>query len=182
MSAATTGWVRTIDPAEATGELAEAYAQQAAKLGRVTELTQLGSLYPALVAERLALYAVVEATPSDIPDWAKRAVALTVAEINGCLFCTEGNIARLRDAGRGDVADAIAADPHGATTGDRAVDALLAYTRRLTLEPADVDAADVEALRTAGWDDLAVLDVNNIAAYYGYINRVAAGLGLNERG
>ena len=34
------------------------------------------------------------------------------------------------------------------------------------------------ALRDAGWNDLDILDVNNIAAYYCYINRVAHGLGL----
>jgi uncharacterized protein YciW len=36
----------------------------------------------------------------------------------------------------------------------------------------------VAALRDAGWSDLDILDINNISAYYCYINRVAAGLGL----
>lgn len=175
-------WIRTVDPADATGLLAEAYAAQLAALGRVTELTRLGSLYPELVAERLRLYAVVEATPSSIPDWARRAIALVVSELNGCLFCTEGNAAKLREAGRGSVADAISADPRRASTGDEAVDLLLGYARRLTLDPAGVSEADIVRLRAAGWDDLAILDANNLAAYYGYINRVAAGLGLNERG
>jgi uncharacterized peroxidase-related enzyme len=175
-------WIRTVDPEAAGGLLAEAYASQVAKLGRVTELTQLGSLYPELVAERLRLYAVVESAPSSIPDWGRRAIALTVSELNGCLFCTEGNIAKLREAGHEAIADAISADPRGATTGDPAVDALLAYTRRLTLDPASVAEAHVETLRAAGWDDLAILDANNLAAYYGYVNRVAAGLGLNVRG
>jgi uncharacterized peroxidase-related enzyme len=174
-------WIRTIEPEAAHGLLAEAYASQAAKLGRVTELTRLGSLYPELVAERLRLYAVVEAAPSSIPDWVRRAIALTVSELNGCLFCTEGNVAKLREAGHGAVADAISADPRRATTGNDAVDALLAYTRVLTLNPAGVTEGHVEALRAAGWDDLAILDANNLAAYYGYVNRVASGLGLNER-
>ena len=37
-------WIRTIDPDDAGGRLAEAYAWQAHKLGRPTEFTQLGSL------------------------------------------------------------------------------------------------------------------------------------------
>jgi uncharacterized peroxidase-related enzyme len=176
-----TPWIATVEPEDATGTLAEAYERQTDRLGRVSEPTRLGSLYPDLVAARLRLYDVVEGAPSGVPDWARRAVALTVSELNGCLFCTEGNIAKLREAGHGAIADAISADPHGATTGDPAVDALLAYTRQLTVDPAGVSEGDVEALRAAGWSDLAILDVNNLAAYYGYVNRVAAGLGLNER-
>ena len=44
--------------------LREAYDWQAASLGEPTEFTQLGSLYPELVMERLRLYKVVEGAPS----------------------------------------------------------------------------------------------------------------------
>ena len=56
-------------PAEATGTLKEAYDWQAASLGEPTEFTQLGSLYPDLVLERLRLYKVVEAAPSKLSPW-----------------------------------------------------------------------------------------------------------------
>jgi uncharacterized peroxidase-related enzyme len=171
-------WIATVDPADATGALAEAYQLQLDALGRVTPLTRLGSLYPDLVAQRLRLYEVVEAAPSAIPGWARRAVALTVSVLNGCLFCTAGHTGRLEEEGRGDLALAIHAQPETAATGDASVDALLGYARRLTLDPASVMQRDVEALREHGWDDLDILDVNDLAAYYGYINRVAAGLGL----
>ena len=174
----TGGWIATVDPADATGELAEAYAHQDARMGRVTGITRLGSLYPALVAERLRLYDVVEATPSSIPDWAKRAVVLLVSALNGCHFCMASNTEKLVAAGHGRDAEAIAADPLGASIDDPAVDALLVYARRLTREPGAVSAADLGALRAAGWSDLDILDVNNITAYYAYINRVTAGLGL----
>jgi uncharacterized peroxidase-related enzyme len=173
------GWIRTIAPSEATGILAEAYARQQAKLGRVTGITRLGSLYPELVAERLRFYDVIEATPSAIPDWAKRAVILTVSAINGCHFCMTSNTDKLIAQGQGELAKDIAADPLGATSGEGRIDALLDYARRLTRTPADVAEADVQALRTAGWSDLDILDVNNLVAYYAYINRVTAGLGLN---
>ncbi len=175
-------WIRTIPPEQADGALAEAYETQHAALGRVTPLTQLGSLYPDLVAERLRLYRIVESAPSAIPAWGRRAVALTVSVLNGCLFCTAGHTGKLEEDGRADLARAIHEGPHEAGTGDPAVDALLVYTRLLTLDPAAVTESDVRALRAAGWDDLDILDVNDIAAYYGYINRVAAGLGLQGLG
>jgi uncharacterized peroxidase-related enzyme len=175
-------WIATTPPDQATGPLRDAYASQEAKLGHVTELTQLGSLYPELVATRLQLYSVVDATPSAIPDWARRAVALVTSALNRCLFCTAGHSQRLRDDGRGQLADAILADPDTTITGDASVDALLTYARLLVGHPGDVTAADVVSLRDHGWSDLDILDVNNIAAYYCYINRVANGLGLQGIG
>jgi uncharacterized protein YciW len=88
------------------------------------------------------------------------------------------NTEKLIAAGHGRDAEAIAADPLGASTGEAAVDSLLHYTRLLTREPAAVSAADLDDLRAAGWSDLDILDVNNLTAYYAYINRVTAGLGL----
>ncbi len=175
------GWIATVDVPEAEGVLAEAYAAQAAKLGHVTELTQIGSLYPELVAARLKLYEVVDATPSGVPEWLRRAVSLLTSALNGCLFCTVGHIERLRADGYGELAEAIEADPAGYRHGVEEVDAILDYARTLVTAPGNVTADEVARIRAAGWSDLDILDVNNLAAYYSYINRVASGLGLQRR-
>ena len=59
-------WIRTIPRSDATGTLKEAYDWQAKRLGEPTEFTQLGSLYPELVMQRLQLYKTVEACPSHL--------------------------------------------------------------------------------------------------------------------
>jgi uncharacterized peroxidase-related enzyme len=174
------GWIASIDPGDATGTLAEAYQSQVQKIGHVTELTQIGSLYPDLVAARLRLYAVVDATPSDVPDHVRRAVALLTSVLNGCLFCTVGHTEKLTEAGHGDLAQAIKDNPEGVATGDAKTDAAIAYARKLVTDPRHITEADVTALRVAGFSDLDILDINNISAYYCYINRVAAGLGLHR--
>lgn len=56
--------------------------------------------------------------------------------------------------------------------------AIVAYAKKLTLTPGEITEQDIEALREAGFGDLEILDLNNIVAYYNYINRVANGLGL----
>ncbi len=55
---------------------------------------------------------------------------------------------------------------------------MLDYALKLTRDPGAVTAADVEALRTAGFCDRAVLDICQVAAYYAYVNRLADGLGV----
>jgi uncharacterized peroxidase-related enzyme len=179
-TAAGNGWIASILPEHATGVLGQAYQSQLDKIGKVTELTQVGSLYPDLVAARLHLYAVVDATPSAVPDHVRRAVALLTSVLNGCKCCTVGHTGKLTDAGYGDLAKQIKDNPEGVTTGDPAADAAITYARTLVTDPRRIEEADVAALRAAGWSDLDILDINNIAAYYSYINRVAAGLGLHR--
>ena len=128
------GWIASVPPEHATGTLAEAYQSQFEKIGRVTELTRIGSLYPDLVAARLRLYAVVDATPSDVPDHVRRAVALLTSVLNGCLFCTAGHTEKLTAAGYAGLAQAIKADPEGVTTGDAKADAAISYARKLVTD------------------------------------------------
>jgi uncharacterized protein YciW len=54
----------------------------------------------------------------------------------------------------------------------------MAYAIKLTEHPGQIEAADIDALRAHDLDDLDILDLNNMVAYYGYTNRVANGLGL----
>ena len=56
--------------------------------------------------------------------------------------------------------------------------AILTYAEKLTLTPWNVEEADVEDLRKAGFSDQDILDINQIAGYYAYVNRLASGLGV----
>ncbi len=56
--------------------------------------------------------------------------------------------------------------------------ALLDYAVKLTREPWAMRAEDVARLRLAGWSDAAILDLNLVASYYAFVNRVADGLGV----
>jgi uncharacterized peroxidase-related enzyme len=56
--------------------------------------------------------------------------------------------------------------------------ALLDYAARLTRTPAAVSLDDVQALRRAGFDDRAILDIAQITAYFAFVNRTAEGLGV----
>ncbi len=174
-------WIRTIPWDEATGELKEAYDWQAASLGAPAEFTMLGSLYPGIVAERLRLYRAVEHCPSALSPIERQVIAFVTSLLNGTAHCASGSRLKLGDLGTDpSVIAAIDADPAAVTTGDPRLDAICAHTTKLVLTPAAMDEADVEALRDHGLDDLDIVDLNNIASYYCYINRVVMGLGLRS--
>lgn len=56
--------------------------------------------------------------------------------------------------------------------------AMLDYAAKLTRMPATVTCQDVQALRDAGFDDRAILDIAQITAYFAFVNRTADGLGV----
>lgn len=61
------------------------------------------------------------------------------------------------------------------TSADRA---MLEYAAKLTVEPWNMVEADVIALRDAGFEDAAILDINQVTGYYAFANRLVDGLGV----
>lgn len=55
---------------------------------------------------------------------------------------------------------------------------MLDYAVKLTLRPWEMEEEDVLALRRAGFDDTAILDINQVTGYFAYVNRLADGLGV----
>lgn len=60
---------------------------------------------------------------------------------------------------------------------------MVEFARKLTATPQQMEVADVEALRAVGGlTDREVLDVVQVTAYFGYANRIVAGLGVRLGG
>jgi uncharacterized peroxidase-related enzyme len=58
--------------------------------------------------------------------------------------------------------------------------AMLDYAVKLTKQPWTVVREDLEVLRAVGFDDRGILQINLIASWFNYINRVADGLGVGR--
>lgn len=59
---------------------------------------------------------------------------------------------------------------------------MLRYAEKLTKEPWNMVERDVISLRKVGFSDTDILDINQITAYYAYVNRTSDGLGVNLEG
>jgi uncharacterized peroxidase-related enzyme len=57
---------------------------------------------------------------------------------------------------------------------------MLDYVVQLTKDATRLQPADIERLRTAGFDDTAILQITLIASWFNYINRVADALGVGR--
>ena len=105
-------WVATVAPENADGALKEAYDWQAKRLGEPTEYTQLGSLHPELVYERLRLYKVVDQLESGLTETEKHAVVYVTSVLNETPHCASGARHKLELEGvSGELIAQLAANP-----------------------------------------------------------------------
>lgn len=170
-------WIHTVEPEAAEGRLAEAYDWQAARLGRPTEFTRLGSLAPEVVHARLVLYRATETVGSGLDERSRTIISHVTSVANRTPHCASLSRNRLHDLGVPEAT--VAALDAGLDDGLEPPDAALAaYARKLTLAPGDVAESDIESLRAVGFGDLEILDANNTVSHLNYTNRVANGLGL----
>jgi uncharacterized peroxidase-related enzyme len=56
--------------------------------------------------------------------------------------------------------------------------ALCTYAEKLTKTPQQMSPADLDVLRTHGFDDRGIHDATQVISYFNYINRVADALGV----
>jgi uncharacterized peroxidase-related enzyme len=61
---------------------------------------------------------------------------------------------------------------------DEPTKALLGYASKLTEMPSMIEAADVDRLRTAGWDDDAVWEITALVSFFNFSGRMEAASGL----
>ena len=57
---------------------------------------------------------------------------------------------------------------------------MLDYVVQVTRDATRIRSSHQEGLRTAGFDDRAILQITPIAAWFNYINRVADALGVGR--
>jgi alkylhydroperoxidase family enzyme len=57
---------------------------------------------------------------------------------------------------------------------------MLDYAVKLTEQAWRIQPEDLECLRGLGFNDQAILQINLIASWFNYINRVADGLGVGK--
>ena len=179
-------WIGTVDRAAAGPELA-AYDQVCRGDGSVHNMYKAFATRPDLLVLVDRYFRELLHNPRrSLEDWMQELIATHVAILCGCRYAKDNHGANMvsllgdRQRGRAMLAALEAGQiPPGANARTRA---MLAYTRKLTLEPAAMVEADVAALRAAGLGDAEIFEVNQIASHFAYWTRMLNGLGVSAEG
>lgn len=180
-------WIETIPYEAATGRLRALYERVKGPDGYLDNILMVHSLRPHTLYGHMSLYKnVLHHTGNALPKWLLETLGVYASLLNRCPYCVDHHFAGLRRLlGDDDRAEAIRTaldtgelDPVF-TPPERAV---LDYTRRLTLAPADLHRDAVDTLRRHGLDDGEILEINQVVAYFAYANRTVLGLGVTTEG
>lgn len=181
-------WIKTIPFDAATGKLKQLYARVTGPGNNVDNIMMMHSLRPHTMEGHMAIYKyVLHHRDNEIPKWFLEVLGVWVSALNSCDYCFEHHFAGmkrlLRDDEKADaIRAAIAANDVDAAPLDGPQQAAMTYARKLTVKPSEMNEADVDALRDAGWDDGEILEINQVVAYFAYANRTVLGLGCSTKG
>lgn len=180
-------WIKMIDEEEAGDDLVDALRLARTPHGTVDNVMRVHSLRPGTMRGHVILYrAALHDDSNTLAPWLQETVSSYVSLLNGCAYSFANHWANARhliaDDERADAIEkALRADRPGDALGAAEL-ALLAYARKLTLEPGAMVEDDVRQLRTAGFDDGQILEANQIIGYFNYVNRSLNGLGVTTEG
>lgn len=156
--------VATVAPEQATGRVADIYAQMQQFLGRVPNAMRLFSASPAVLENQWQNTSYYFQHPTlTLPLLAT--IRMLVSLANDCDYCIGFNEGLLIERA-GFTPDQIAAtkrDPAAAPLGDKDK-AMLLFVLKATHTPKAVTLADIEALRASGWSDTDIFEAVNLGA------------------
>ena len=174
-------WIETVpdDRWKDHDGLADLYGRVVdATFDRVDRIMAVHSLNPRGLAAHDGLYRSAMSGTGTLRKVERELVALVVSLENHCHYWVTHHRRGLRRLLKNN--DLLAAIEADWTTAPLAPSrrAMLDYAVKLTRTPGDMERADVDALRAAGFSDRDVLDLAEVTAYYAYANRIADGLGI----
>jgi uncharacterized peroxidase-related enzyme len=180
--------VKIILPEQASGKLAEAYGAVKGEDGEVENLYLAMSLTPDVIMPADAHYrALLHNADNPLEPWLAELISTYVAQLCGCEYAAANHGANVRmylkDDERADMMLALLTQENAPDPEDPQIRAALAYTRKLSLKPAETSGDDIDALREAGFCDKGISYIIQLVAAFAYWARMINGLGtrLGER-
>lgn len=181
-------WIRTVAYESATGCLKKLYDRIKGPNNDVDNIMMLHSLRPHSMVAHMSIYkSALHHSSNTVPKWFLEVLGVWVSTLNDCLYCVDHHFSGLkRLLGDDSKATAIKValdkkDITGVPVGNKEKLAMR-YAEILTRTPAATNKELVDAMRSAGYSDGEILEINQVVSYFGYANRTVLGLGCSIDG
>ncbi|WP_428540304.1 carboxymuconolactone decarboxylase family protein [Profundibacter sp.] len=181
-------WIKTVPYAEATGKLKKLYDRVKGPDDNVDNIMMSHSLRPHTMEGHMAIYKnVLHHTGNTLPKWFLELIGVWVSALNECDYCVEHHFAGMKrllndDARADTLREAIEDGDVDVAPITDAEKMALGYAAMLTLTPSKVPEEALKALRSVGFEDGQILEINQVTAYFNYANRTVLGLGCDTEG
>ena len=163
--------IQAIDPDQAPAPVRPILSAVQESLGAIPNLFRVTANSPAALDALVG--AIGALSKGTIKPSAREAIALTVAEANGCDYCLSAHAALGNGAG---LSETDIEDARRGRATDPKLNAMLAFARTLVRNRGDVANSDVEQLRSVGVTDGEIVEIAaNVAVniFTNYLNGAA---------
>lgn len=180
-------WIKTVAYEDAAGRLKQLYDRVKGPDNNIDNIMMAHSLRPHSMDGHMTLYKyVLHHSANTVPNWFLEAIGVLVSRINSCSYCVEHHFAGLkrllRDEARADAIRKAIENERFDGVFESGQQSALRYATKLTRDAGSVGEDDIAAMRKAGFEDGQILEINQVTAYFAYVNRTVLGLGVGTDG
>jgi len=180
-------WIKHINYEEADKVLKSIYNRVKGPGNKIDNILMAHSLRPHSLTGHMALYKnVIHHTNNTLPKWYLESLGVFVSFINQCDYCVKHHfegLKRLWDDDKKSEAFLYALEHHSLDDFfEKKWFAGIAYAKALTLDPKSLQKKNIIDLKTLGFSDGEVLEINQVVSYFNYANRTVLGLGVHTQG
>lgn len=179
-------WIDVISYEASEGKLRRLYDKVTGPNKNVDNIMMVHGLRPHTMTGHMSLYKnVLHNSNNTLPKWYLETLGVYVSMLNECEYCVEHHFAGLRRL----LNDDDKATVFRSNLEKRALsnftakeEAGLSYAQKLTLDINALSEVDVQQMRSHGFTDGEILEVNQVVSYFNYANRTVLGLGVSTKG
>ena len=170
-------WLRVPPQDELPAEVTELFEKPLEKLGFVPNVLRVYALRPQHLVLWNAFYEELMRGDSALSKVQREMIAVVVSTTNRCHYCIVAHGAALRKLSGDPVLVEQLRTNYRYARVEPEERAMLDFAVKLTEASHRCSEDDVAALREAGWEDDAIMDIAEVAAMFNFTNRLASGLG-----
>lgn len=180
-------WIHIIPFDKATGKLKSIYAKIKGPNNQIDNVLGIHSLRPHTLTGHVSLYKnTLHHASNTFPNWFLELLGTYTSFINKCEYCYEHHFAGMKrflndDAKAANIKQHIENNTLASILSDKEM-ILVKYAHKLTFSASDLTLEDIEEIRSFGYDDGEILEVNQVVSYFNYANRTVLGLGVTTNG
>lgn len=162
-------YIKTVSPSEASGQMAQIYAAEAASMGRVMQATECWSARPdMLVSVESLLHQIRDGFSLGLLNF--RLITFIAALHVPSRYCSHVYFKTLAGMIGREQTLAVQRDFRNAGLSGQQVE-MLAYARQITIDASKVGPADIDTLRRVGLTDLNIADIALAASFRSFMSR-----------
>jgi uncharacterized peroxidase-related enzyme len=160
--------------AELTPAMQAYFDKSTEKLGFIPNVLKAYAFDMAKLEAFVAMYNDLMLAPSGLSKLEREMIAVAVSSHNRCYYCLVAHGAAVRSLADDPVLGELMVMNYRAARLDRRQRAMLDFAVKLTAKPWEIEEADRNALREAGFTDRDIWDIAAVAGFFNMSNRIAS--------